>query len=96
MNTAEKVVSAEGNRLCLEARADGKQATMRRRLLLTAAPSNVVWETESIAEPRTPADSPNPGITRIRFRRTAGDDGCLEFAVEAENAFGPVPAEDSK
>lgn len=40
-----------------------------------------------------PADSPNPGITRIRFRRTAGEDGCLGFSVEAVNAFGPMPKE---
>lgn len=96
MNTAEKVVSAEGNRLCLEAKGDAKLAVMRRRLLLTATPSDVVWETESIEAPRTPADSPNPGITRIRFRRTAGEDGCLQFAVQAETAFGPVSAEDAK
>lgn len=96
MNTAEKVVSAEGNMLCLEAKGDAKLDVMRRRLLLTATPSDVVWETESIEAPRTPADSPNPGITRIRFRRTAGEDGCLEFAVEAKDAFGPVSAEDAK
>ena len=100
MNTAEKVVSVEGNRLCLAAKDDAKKAKedakkdcMGRRLLLTAMPSDVVWETESIAKPRTPADSPNPGITRIRFRRTAGEDGCLEFSVEALEAFGPVQEE---
>lgn len=92
MNTAEKVVSAEGNRLVLEAKDDAKQDAMRRLLILTATPSDVVWETESIEAPRTPADSPNPGITRVRFRRTAGEDGVLEFAVEAVNAFGPMPA----
>ena len=77
MNTSAKAV-ANGNRLVLEAK-DGKGAT--RRMELAAEPSDIAWETESVAEPRTKADSPNPGMTRVRFRRIAGADGALAFSV---------------
>ena len=52
MNTSAKA-SAKGNKLLLEAK-DEKGAT--RRMELIAEPSDVAWETESIAEPRTKAD----------------------------------------
>ena len=77
MNTSAKA-TAKGNKLLLEAK-DAKGAT--RRMELTAEPSEIAWETESISEPRTKADSPNPGMTRVRFRRTAGADGALAFSI---------------
>ena len=84
MNTPQKVLSIDGNKIVLEAKEDAKSA-VKRRLVLVASPADVAWEAESIEKPRIPADSPNPGISRIRFRRTAGNDGRLDFSVEARS-----------
>ena len=77
MNTAAKATANE-NELALEQK-DGKGAW--KKMLLVASPSDVRWSVESIAEPRSPADSPNPGMTRVSFSRSADEGGVLEFSV---------------
>lgn len=77
MNTAAKA-TALGNVLELEAvgaRGETKKMT------LTALPADVRWNAFSIAEPRTPADSPNPGVTRVSFSVAAGESGEAELSV---------------
>ena len=78
MNTSAKVAKIDGRRLVLEAEgADGKP----RRMTLVASSGDVEWEVESLEKPRTPADSPNPGMTRVGFRRFADATGSLRFGV---------------
>jgi len=77
MNTPARAI-ASGGRLVLE--TEDPHGALRR-MELAAGPAGVAWECESIAEPRTVADSPNPGMTRVRLRSTAGADGAVEFSV---------------
>jgi len=77
MNTSSKA-TAHGNVLELEA-VDAKGET--KKMTLTASPDDVKWTVSSIAEPRTPADSPNPGISRVAFSVVAGESGEVELSV---------------
>lgn len=77
MNTPARAI-ASGGRLVLE--TEDPHGALRR-MELAAGPAGVAWECESIAEPRTAADSPNPGMTRVRLSSTAGADGAVEFSV---------------
>ena len=78
MNTSAKA-TARGNVLELNAK-DGKGA--ERKMLLVASPDDVKWYVSSIAEPRTPADSPNPGMFRVAFSLIAGVAGNVDASVE--------------
>ncbi len=74
----EAAAAANGNVLALTAKdAAGRVRTMT----LTASPADARWDVVDVSKPRTPADSPNPGVTRVRFTRTAPADGVLDFAV---------------
>jgi hypothetical protein len=77
MNTLAKA-TALGNVLELEAKGtDG--AT--KKMTLTAAPADIKWTVSSIAAPRMPADSPNPGMSRVAFSVVAGESGDVEMSV---------------
>ncbi len=78
MNTAANVGTSVCGSIDLVGKSsDGSPLVMK----LTASPGDVKWEVVSLAEPRTPADSPNPGVSRVRFSRVAGSDGRLVFSV---------------
>ena len=77
MNTPAKATS-KGNVLELEAKdANGEE----RKMTLTASPADAQWRVVPLDEPRTPADSPNPGISRVAFSVVAGESGDVEFTV---------------
>lgn len=77
MNTPAKA-TALGNVLELEAK--GTKGAMQK-MTLTATPADARWTVVSIAEPRTPADSPNPGMYRVAFSVVAGENGEVEMSV---------------
>lgn len=77
MNTPAKA-TAKGNVLELEAKGDKGEM---RKMTLTASPADVQWRVVPLDEPRTPADSPNPGISRVAFSVVAGESGDVEFTV---------------
>lgn len=77
MNTPAKA-TAKGNVLELEAKGDKGEM---RKMTLTASPADAQWRVVPLDEPRTPADSPNPGISRVAFSVVAGESGDVEFTV---------------
>lgn len=81
MNTCAR---AEVNGSVLTLAQEDEARTMRR-MRLTASPGEGLWEVASIAEPRMPADSPNPGVTRVRFARVVPAEGRLDFSVRFES-----------
>ena len=83
MNTAAKA-TARGRTLELRA-ADAKG--VQKTMAVIAQVEGVEWKVSSIAEPRTPADSPNPGMARVSFAKAADEGGALEFTV----AFALIP-----
>lgn len=83
MNVAAKA-TARGRTLELKA-ADAKGVL--KTMAVFAQVEGVEWNVSSIAEPRTPADSPNPGMTRVSFSKAADESGELEFTV----AFALIP-----
>lgn len=80
MNTAASV-SVAGRVLRLSAPgADGTVRSMK----MTATENVANWECEDLSRPRTAADSPNEGVTRVRFTLCAPENGRLSFAVVFE------------
>ena len=92
MNTSAKA-AAHGNVLELEA-ADAKGKA--RKMTLAATPGYARWSVSSIAEPRMPADSPNPGVRRVAFSVAAGGSGEVELSVSFALVQGSVPGSESK
>jgi hypothetical protein len=80
MNTLAEV-DLDGSKLNLAMKnRRGKNVGLTMRSLA----GDAAWQAESIAQPRTPADSPNPGVVRLRLSQNAPEDGRLEFAVRFE------------
>ena len=52
-----------------------------QKMTLTASPDNVQWTVAPLDEPRTQADSPNPGITRVAFSVAADESGEVKISV---------------
>lgn len=77
MNTPAKA-TAQGNILELGAKGD---KDVVHKMTLTASPADVKWSVVPLDEPRTPADSPNPGITRVAVSVVADENGDVEFCV---------------
>ena len=50
-------------------------------MALESMAGGAAWEVESVAEPRTPAVAPNPGVRRVRLRGKADHAGKLRFSV---------------
>ena len=83
MNTAAEIEIA-GNEAVLSAknaRGEGRRMVLSASSAIAARPVAAVWDTESIAEPRTPADSPNPGVKRLRLRLVADGNGAMAIKV---------------
>ena len=64
----------------LELKAEDAKGVMKT-MAVFAQVEGVEWKVSSIAEPRTPADSPNPGMTRVAFSKAADESGMLDFTV---------------
>jgi hypothetical protein len=64
--------------------ADGAVRFMK----MTASADGAVWETEDLGKARTPADTPNAGVTRVRFTLRAPRGGRLSFSVIFETEDG--------
>lgn len=64
----------------LELKAEDAKGVMKT-MAVFAKVEGVEWKVSSIAEPRTPADSPNPGMTRVAFSKAADESGMLDFTV---------------
>ena len=77
MNTPAKA-TAQGNVLELEAKGD---KGVVRKMTLAASPADVKWSVVPLDEPRTPADSPNPGISRVAFSVVADKNGDASLSV---------------
>ena len=77
MNTPAKA-TAHGNVLELEAKGD---KGVVRKMTLAASPADVKWSVVPLDEPRTSADSPNPGISRVSFSVVAGESDDVKIAV---------------
>ena len=77
MNTPAKA-TAQGNILVLDAKGD---KDVVHKMTLTASPADVKWSVVPLDEPRTPADSPNPGISRVAFSVVADKNGDASLSV---------------
>ena len=84
MNTAATATARERTLELTSKNAKGAPKTMA----VVAQTGGVAWKVASIAEPRTPADSPNPGMTRVSFEKAADASGELTFTV----SFALMPA----
>jgi hypothetical protein len=86
MNTAANVV-VNGNVLLLE---DKAAFGMLRRMKLVASPADISWEVLPLDVPSSPLDSPNPGMKRIRFKRSAKSASEMRLSVSFKLESIPV------
>ena len=81
MNTTASVSSAGGGRLVLESAVEAGASPRCMTVYATCGGEPVEWKIEQLDHPRSKADSPNHGVTRISFGCAVLADGTANVSV---------------